>query len=127
MEVKGYVPAIGSQFKLEYGQYVADHVARCASCHTKPGGVIASEEYLAGGREVSFDGEYKIAPNITMSTKSGIGAWAESDVAEYLRTGKTPAGREVDGRFCPVPFYAKAPAEQIAAVVAYLRTVPAVE
>lgn len=126
-EVKGYVPAIGSQFKLEYGQYVVDHVARCGSCHTKPGGVVASEEYMAGGREISFDGDYKSAPNITMSTKSGIGAWSESDVEEYLRTGKTPEGREVDTRFCPVQFYARAPAEQIAAVVAYLRTIPAVE
>jgi mono/diheme cytochrome c family protein len=127
IEVKGYIPALGPQFRVEYGQYVTDHVARCGSCHTKPGGWIASEEYLAGGREVSFDGEYKVAPNITTSKTAGIGSWSEFEVGEYLRSGKTPAGREVNSKFCPVQFYAKAPQEQINAVVAYLRTVPAVD
>jgi cytochrome c553 len=127
VDVKGYISAIGPQFRTEYGQYLTDHVARCGSCHTKPGGWIASEEYMAGGREISFDGEYKLAPNITSSKTAGIGSWSEFDVAQYLRSGKTPAGREVDSKFCPVQFYAKAPQEQIDAVVAYLRTVPAVD
>lgn len=127
IEVKGYIPAIDPKFKREYGEYLTNHVARCGTCHTKPGGVIASEEYMGGGMEISFDGEYKVAPNITTSTQSGIGSWSESELGEYLRSGRTPAGREVDSRFCPVQFYARAPAEQIEALVAYLRTVPAVE
>ena len=127
IEVKGYIPALGPQFKLEYGQYLTDHVARCGSCHTKPGGWTTSEEYMAGGAPVSFDGEYKVAPNITMSTTAGIGAWSESALRDYLRSGRTPEGREVDSRFCPVQFYARAPAEHIDAVVAYLRTVPAID
>jgi len=127
VEVKGYIPAIGPQFRAEYGQHLTDHVARCGSCHTKPGGWIASEEYLAGGREISFDGKYKIAPNITTSKISGIGSWSEVALEQYLRSGRTAAGREVDSGFCPVQFYAKAPQEQIEAVVAYLRSVPAVD
>jgi cytochrome c553 len=127
VEVKGYIPALGPQFRTEYGEYLTNHVARCGSCHTKPGGWIAAEQYMAGGREISFDGEYKLAPNITASKTAGIGSWSEVDVAQYLRSGKTPAGREVDSKFCPVQFYAKAPQEQIDAVVAYLRTVPAVD
>lgn len=127
VEVKGYIPALGPQFKAEYGQYLTDHVARCGSCHTKPGGWISSEEYLAGGREVSFAGEYKLAPNITSSKSSGIGSWSEADLVQYLRSGKTAKGREVDSAFCPVQFYARAPQEQINAVVAYLRSVPAVD
>lgn len=82
---------------------------------------------MAGGAPVSFDGEYKVAPNITMSTTSGIGAWSESGLRDYLRSGRTPEGREVDSRFCPVQFYARAPVEHIDAVVAYLRTVPAID
>jgi cytochrome c553 len=127
LEVKGYVPAIGQQFKREYGGYLVDHVARCGSCHNKPGDMLSSESYMAGGNEVSFDGEQRRAPNITMSTSVGIGAWSESALVDYLRSGRTPAGREVDSLFCPVQFYATASAEQIEAVVAYLRTVPAVE
>lgn len=124
--VRGYIPSLSPSFRTEYGQYVVDHVARCGSCHSKPGGLITSEEYLAGGQEISFDGEYKIAPNITSSTSAGIGGWSEGAIRDFLRSGRTPEGREVDSRFCPVQFYARAPSEQIDAVVAYLRSVPAV-
>jgi mono/diheme cytochrome c family protein len=124
--VRGYIPSLSPSFKAEYGQYVVDHVARCGSCHSKPGGLITSEEYLAGGQEISFDGEYKLAPNITSSTSAGIGSWGEGAIRDFLRSGRTPEGREVDSRFCPVQFYARAPAEQVDAVVAYLRSVPAV-
>lgn len=124
--VRGYIPSLSPGFRVEYGQYVVDHVARCGSCHSKPGGLIASEEYLAGGQEISFDGEYKVAPNITTSTSAGIGSWSEAAIRDFLRSGRTPEGREVDSKFCPVQFYARAPAEQVEAVVAYLRTVPAV-
>jgi hypothetical protein len=127
LEVRGYIPAISPQFKTEYGEYLVDNVARCASCHNKPDGWFSSEGYLAGGAEVSFDGESKVAPNITMSTSKGIGSWSDEALLNYLESGQTPAGREVDSRFCPVGFYAKAPIDHLRSVVAYLRTVPAVD
>jgi hypothetical protein len=126
ISVRGVIPALSPAFKPEFGQYVVDHVARCGSCHSKPGGIFSSEEYLAGGQEISFDGEEKLAPNITTSTSAGIGNWGERAIVEFLRSGRTPEGREVDARFCPVQFYSRAPQAHIEAVVAYLRTVPAV-
>lgn len=126
-EVKGYIPGISSRFKSEFGQYLADSVARCGSCHSKPEGIVTSEEYLAGGLEISFDGESKVAPNITQSKSLGIGKWSDVDFKQFLRTGHTPDGREVDARFCPVRFYGNAPEDHVDAVVAYLRTVPAIE
>ncbi len=126
LEVKGLIPAISPSFKTEYGQYLTDTVARCGSCHTKPETLLTSEEYLAGGREVSFDGESRIAPNITSSKSAGIGEWSEAGIKRFLTTGQTPQGREVDSRFCPVRFYQRAPESHIDAVVAYLRSVPAI-
>jgi cytochrome c553 len=126
VEVRGVIPSISPTFKAEFGQYLTDHVARCGSCHSKPGGIFSSEEYLAGGQEISFDGEEKLAPNITSSTSAGIGTWSEQALKDFLRSGRTPSGREVDSRFCPVQFYARAPQSQIESVVAYLRSVPAV-
>jgi hypothetical protein len=126
VEVRGVIPAISPTFKAEFGQYLTDHVARCGSCHSKPGGIFSSEEYLAGGQEISFDGEEKLAPNITSSSSAGIGTWSEQALKDFLRSGRTPNGREVDSRFCPVQFYARAPQAQIESVVAYLRSVPAV-
>lgn len=126
IHVHGYIPDLSPTFKVEFGQYLTDHVALCGSCHSKPGGFFTSEEYLAGGQEISFDGDYKVAPNITSSTTAGIGTWGEVALRNFLLSGRTPEGREVDSRFCPVQFYARAPRSQIEAVVSYLRTVPAI-
>lgn len=124
LEVKGLIPAINPSFKTEYGQYLTDTIARCGSCHSRPETFLTSEEYLAGGREVAFDGESRIAPNITSSKSAGIGEWSEAALKTFLTTGQTPEGREVDARFCPIRFYHRAPESDIEAVVAYLRSVP---
>jgi hypothetical protein len=127
VHVRGYIPALSPKFRTEYGQYLVDHVARCGSCHSKPGGIFSSEEYLAGGQEISFDGEYKTAPNITSSKSAGIGSWSIRQISDYLRSGRTPSGREIDTRFCPVQFYAQAAPEDVEAVATYVRAVPAVD
>jgi cytochrome c553 len=126
-EVKGYVPSIAPSFRAEYGQYVADNLAGCARCHSRPGGLFSSDDYLAGGQEISLDGESKVAPNITSSKTTGIGEWSEDDIKRYLSTGQAPSGRQVDKKFCPVEFYARASSADVDALVAYLRSVPAIE
>lgn len=128
--VRGYIPEISPSFRREYGQYLVDHVARCGSCHTRPGGIFSSDVYLGGGKELRIgegDGERKSAPNISSSDISGIGGWSREKFAQFFSDGKTPSGRAVDPRFCPVGFYAKAPARDIEAMIEYLRSVPAVE
>jgi mono/diheme cytochrome c family protein len=125
--VMGYVPKISETFQVEYGEYLTNSVAGCNRCHARAGGTFSSDDFMAGGEEVSFDGETKVAPNITQSKDSGIGNWSQDDITTYLHTGKTPAGRSVDARFCPVEFYQRATDGEIQAVVAYLRTVPAIE
>lgn len=124
-EVRGLVPQIPRAFKVEYGQYLVDHVAHCGSCHSLPEGIISSSRYMSGGQEVWFDGESKVAPDITFTPDSGLGAWSESDYKTFFASGRTRDGRQVDTRFCPVQFYSRAPTEDIDAMVAYLRTIPA--
>jgi hypothetical protein len=126
-EVKGYVPQLAPRFRVQYGEYLTNSVAGCDRCHATPGGTFGSDEYLSGGAEISFDGETKVAPNITQSKNAGIGTWSEEELARYLRTGVTPSGREIDKRFCPVEFYQRATPEEIESVVAYLRSVSTVE
>lgn len=128
--VRGYTPEISPSFRREYGEYLVDHVARCGSCHTRPGGLFSSEVYLGGGEELPIgeSGEdSKVAPNISSSDISGIGGWSRDQFVDFFGTGKTPSGRLVDPRFCPVGFYAKAPARDVDAIIEYLRSVPAVE
>lgn len=121
--VKGYVPEIAQRHPVEYGKYLVDHVARCAGCHSKPAGIFSSERYLQGGKEIWFDQDFRFAPNITQSKNGGIGNWSQADLKEFFVTGKTPDGRKIDDKFCPIGFYANAPQGDIDAVVAYLRTV----
>jgi mono/diheme cytochrome c family protein len=125
--VKGYVPAIQPKYPAAYGQYLADHVARCAACHNTPSGILSSEQYWGGGKEITLDGETKVAPNITTSKVTGIGDWSERDVKTYLTTGRIKDGRQVDTNFCPIPFYRNASDTDLNALVAYIRSVPSLE
>lgn len=125
--VKGLVPSVEPRFPAAYGQYLADHVARCASCHNTPAGIIGGEEYWAGGIEVSFDGEYKTAPNITSSKTSGIGTWSEKAITNFITTGRAPDGHLVDPRFCPTEFFRRGSESDIAALVTYIRSVPPID
>jgi len=126
-EVKGYVPHISPRFRVQYGEYLTNSVAGCDRCHATPGGTFGSDEYLSGGAEITFDGETKVAPNITRSKSAGIGDWSEEDLKVYLLSGRTPSGRQVDTRFCPVEFYQRATPDEIDSVVAYLRSLPVIE
>ncbi len=124
-EVRGFVPQIPRAFRVEYGQYLVDHVAHCGSCHSVPEGIISSSRYMAGGEDVWFDGEVKVAPNITASPESRLAGWSESDYRTFFASGRTPDGRQIDERFCPLKFYRRAPADELEAMIAYLRTIPA--
>jgi len=48
-EQEGFVPEIDARYRVEYGKYLTDHVARCGSCHTTPATLLTSSSYLAGG------------------------------------------------------------------------------
>lgn len=124
-EVKGLIPQLPQSFRQEYGEYLVNHVARCSSCHSKPEGIIVSSRYMAGGEEISFDGETRVAPNITHDPEVGLGEWTEEDYRAFFASGKTRDGRQVDPRFCPVRFYGRAPAQDVEAMISFLRTIPA--
>jgi D-sorbitol dehydrogenase (acceptor) len=125
--VKGYVPAIQPKYPAAYGQYLADHVARCGACHNTPSGLLSSEQYWGGGKEITLDGETKVAPNITTSKITGIGDWSEREVKTYLTTGRIKDGRQVDTNFCPIPYYRNASETDLNALIAYIRSVPSLD
>jgi mono/diheme cytochrome c family protein len=108
------------------GKYLTIALGHCAECHTprnfgfglEHGNELAGEE-LQGWR----------AYNITSDPQHGIGAWSDSDIASYLTTGHAngrgsasgPMGEAVENslRFLNPT--------DTAALVTYLRTVPARE
>lgn len=124
-EVRGLVPQLPRAFRTEYGQYLVDHVAHCGSCHSIPEGIISSARYMSGGQEIWFDGESKVAPDITFNSETGLGEWSEADYRAFFASGRTRSGRQVDSRFCPIQYYSRASADESEAMIAYLRTIPA--
>jgi len=120
-EVPGHVPQISPRFKLEYGKYLADHVARCQGCHNSPGGLFSQDGYLQGGMEVVFDGDSKIAPPLTGSG-SYLSSWGTEAIIHYLTSAETPDGRKSDALFCPTQFFAKADRDDLEAIASFLNS-----
>ena len=126
-EVTGHVPEIEKIYLLEFGQYLTDHVARCASCHNTPSTLFSEEKYLAGGKMIRNSNGEKVAPNITQAEISGIGSWSEEEIHDFLLSGETPDGRSVDAQFCPVEYFAQALPEDLVALARYLKSAAPIE
>ncbi|MGB0661782.1 MAG: c-type cytochrome [Mangrovicoccus sp.] len=107
--------------ELVRGRYLVEALGHCGECHTprNPLGGLQKSRWLAGAPNPN--GEGKI-PNITPAELD----WAEADIAYYLESGFTPEFDAVGGHMAPVvENFAKLPAEDRAAVAAYLKAIPA--
>jgi mono/diheme cytochrome c family protein len=94
-----------------YGKYMA---SGCTGCHG-PG--------LSGGKIPGAPPEWGPAANIT---RTGIGKWTEADFARALRTARRPDGSAIDS-LMPIKLLKHMDDVELAALYAYLRTVPARE
>lgn len=113
---------------LERGTYLMNHVAACGNCHTPmgPEGPQPGME-LAGGMPIEFEGMFlAYAPNITPDPETGIGTWTDAQIVEAIREGKRPDGTII-GPPMPIELYRGLADDDVMALVAYLRSVPAVK
>lgn len=79
-----YQPNPGKSEAWNRGAYIVEGLGHCASCHspkTMTGG-DESGKHLQGGALQGW-----LAPDITANAHSGIGAWTEADIVQYLKTG----------------------------------------
>jgi len=110
---------------LERGHYLATTIAACGSCHTPkgagPGGELPGME-LAGGFTIRDDAFTAVVPNITPDKETGIGNWTDAQITTALREGKRPDGTLI-GPPMPIEFYRQWSDTDIAAIIAYLRSV----
>ena len=105
------------------GAYLAEALAHCGECHTPRNLAFAldNRKKFAGAVTAGWR-----AFNISSDKTTGIGSWRDQDLADYLAIGHAeghgtasgPMGEAVDHSFSQLT------AEDIRAVVAYLRTVP---
>lgn len=105
---------------IERGEYIA-RATDCIACHISPDGT----PYAGGKATVTPLGDI-IAPNITSSKKYGIGDYSLKDLTKVLRDGKAPGGKYLYPAM-PYPDYRGMKDDDIAALYAYLQSVPAVD
>jgi len=107
------------------GAYIAEALAHCGECHTPRNLALAldNRNKFAGALTAGW-----YAFNISSDKGSGIGAWSDDELRDYLSAGHAsargtaagPMGEAVDQSLKDI-----APSD-IRALIAYLRSVPAV-
>ena len=115
-------PARGAT--VEYGAYLALHVALCADCHTPRGGLRSRPdmERLFAGTADPPAGFPANPANITPDDSTGIGTWGEEDFLRTIRTGVAPDGDEVHP-FMPWRQLRRMSDDDLRAIYRYLRTI----
>lgn len=108
------------------GAYLVEAVAHCGECHTPRGalGGLDRDLWLAGTKDGPEGGA---VPNITPDEATGIGRWSDGDIARVLRSGMLPDGDFVGGGMAEAgEGFKHLTDDDIAAMVAYLRALPAI-
>lgn len=109
--------------QLARGQYLVEGPGHCGECHTPRNAIGGwkSGQWLAGGPNPDGAG---MIPNITPHAL----AWTAAEIQEYLATGFTPEFDVVGGSMVAVQEnMAELPAEDLAAMAAYLKAIEAAQ
>lgn len=96
-------------------------IAGCASCHAATDG---PRDVLSGGQAfVTAYGTFH-APNISSDPEQGVGGWSDLELASAIMRGVSPDGAHYYPAF-PYTSYAKADMQDVADLIAHLRSLPA--
>ncbi|MDJ0827123.1 MAG: cytochrome C [Rhodobacter sp.] len=107
------------------GEYLVRGPGGCGNCHTPigPNGFLMDQEL--GGRLVEQNEMFTaIAPNITPGSR--VAEWSDADLGRAIREGLRPDGSVV-GPPMPYAMYRGLSDDDVASMVMFLRTVPAVD
>ncbi len=123
----GGVPLPPASDPVARGKYIVT-LANCHTCHSPTQkGQPLKERTLAGG--VSFTTPFGafVSPNITSDSDTGVGTWSNEDFKTLFRTGKRKSGAQIVANFMPWYIYKNMTDADLDAIIAYLRTLPAVK
>ena len=120
-----FAPNTAQSLEWNRGAYISEALAHCGECHTPRNLAFAlnHRRKFAGAITAGWN-----AYNITSDKGTGIGAWSDNQVVAYLSRGHAldhgtaagPMGEAVDQSF------SRMSGTDIAALVVYLRSVPAI-
>jgi mono/diheme cytochrome c family protein len=124
------VVAPDSSDKVAYGRYLVTGRNECYACHSEDFSTVDftvpenSKGYLAGGNPLlDVNGKTVYSRNITPDRETGIGSWSEAQFSRALREGFRPDNTPVRP---PMERYATLSDNDVSAIYAYLRMVPAI-
>lgn len=120
--------------RVARGRYLVT-VMDCGGCHT-PGALAGRPDPARryAGSEIGFGGSAPMGEmtggvvypsNLTPDPETGLGRWSEEEIGRAIRYGQRPDGRTLVP-VMPWPSYAQLTDEDLAAIVAYLRSLPPV-
>jgi mono/diheme cytochrome c family protein len=107
------------------GAYVAN-VAGCTTCHVGvgPHGPDPTRSLSGGFEAPDTFGTWRPG-NITSDKATGVGAWTDAQLAAAIREGTLPDGTQMYP-IMPFPFFNRMTDDDLHALIAFLRTLPAV-
>jgi cytochrome c len=117
--------------RLERGRYIATALSGCLYCHSPhnwnaPGTPFIPGMTVAGEVEPYGDLPGRIvAPNLTPDPETGAGHWTDDQFARAIREGVGHDGRALFP-LMPYHLYRQMSDEDVASVVVYLRSLPAI-
>jgi mono/diheme cytochrome c family protein len=119
-----FVPHADRSPAWNRGAYLVEALGHCGQCHTPATLAFGRDRRrpLAGGTVGPW-----IAYDITSDAEGGIGGWSENDLVRYLSTGAAPGRAYAAGPMAEVIEHGLAflTEEDVRAIVAFLREVPA--
>jgi mono/diheme cytochrome c family protein len=124
--------AAAAETPIERGAYLVETILACGNCHTPKdaAGRPVRDRRLSGGLAFDTPGFAATASNITPDRETGIGTWSDADIRRALVEGVRPDHARLPGvplaAVMPAAFYRALLPADLDAVVAYLRSVPAV-
>ncbi len=125
------IPEPDTTNKLAYGKYLALYQLECFTCHSadfKKMDVAVPENSLGfmggGNKMLNKEGTLVTTLNITPDEETGIGNWTEEEFVNAVKYGKPPKGPVLRSPMMP---YIRLTDDEVKAIYAYLRTVPALK
>jgi mono/diheme cytochrome c family protein len=119
--------AMTPEQQIARGKYLVA-VSGCHDCHT-PGTLYGAPDQtrLLAGSELGWESPAgtTYARNLTPDVETGIGSWSEADIVKALRSGQRPDGAPLLPPM-PWPNTASLTDEDVSAMAAYLKSIPAV-
>jgi hypothetical protein len=122
-----------SEARVARGKYIYEQLADCEGCHSerdykKFGGPVLAGMSGSGSvfpKELGLPGLIA-PPNISQDRERGLGDWTDGEIIRAVREGVSRDGRAL---FPMMPYqsYSKMSDEDVEALVAYLRTMPALK